>query len=131
MSAKTVKARRMVAQHLQENLGDRVFRYGGEEFCVVFEKTDLDKAKSMMESTRAGMEKRKFTLRGRRKAGYSGINLPFKKEEAKGKRVHVTFSVGVASSNKIHPTSEEVIKRADHALYEAKEKGRNRVVSAN
>ncbi len=122
---------RMVAQHLQENLGDRVFRYGGEEFCVVFEKTDLDKAKSMMESTRAGMEKRKFTLRGRRKAGYSGINLPFKKEEAKGKRVHVTFSVGVASSNKIHPTSEEVIKRADHALYEAKEKGRNRVVSAN
>ncbi|HJT24275.1 MAG TPA: GGDEF domain-containing protein, partial [bacterium] len=51
---------RMVAQHLEENLGDKVYRYGGEEFCVVFEKTTLDAAKTMMEKTRSTLEKRKF-----------------------------------------------------------------------
>lgn len=121
---------RMVAQHLGENLGDRVYRYGGEEFCVVFEKTSNDTAKEIMEKTRAALEKRKFTLRGQRKSGYSPAKLLSRRSEGRGKRVHVTFSVGVASSSKTHNTPEEVIKRADHALYEAKEKGRNRVVSA-
>jgi len=120
---------RMVAQHLAENLGDRVYRYGGEEFCVVFEKATTETAKEMMEKTRAAMEKRKFTLRGQRKTGYSAAKLLSRRSEGRGKKVHITFSVGVASSSKIHRTPEEVIKRADHALYEAKEKGRNRVIS--
>jgi len=121
---------RMVAQHLAENLGDRVYRYGGEEFCVVFEKSDHGAAQEMMEKTRAALEKRKFTLRGQRKAGYSASKLLSRRSEGRGKKVHITFSVGVASTTKTHRTPEEVIKRADHALYEAKEKGRNRVVSA-
>lgn len=120
---------RMVAQHLAENLGDRVYRYGGEEFCVVFEKTEHETALEMMEKTRAALEKRKFTLRGQRKAGYSPSKLLSRRSEGRGKKVHITFSVGVASTTKAHRTPEEVIKRADHALYEAKEKGRNRVVS--
>lgn len=121
---------RMVAQHLEENLGDKVYRYGGEEFCVVFEKTTLDAAKTMMEKTRSTLEKRKFILRGQRNPGYNGIKFPFRKSEPRGKRVHITFSVGVSHATATHQTAEEVIKRADHALYEAKEKGRNRVVSA-
>ena len=121
---------RMVAQHLGENLGDRVYRYGGEEFCVVFEKSTNDTAKEMMEKTRASLEKRKFTLRGQRKSGYSPAKLLSRRSEGRGKKVHITFSVGVASSTRTHSTPDEVIKRADHALYEAKEKGRNRVVSA-
>ncbi len=120
---------RMVAQHLEENLGDRVYRYGGEEFCVVFEKTPVETARAQMEKTRASLEKRKFHLRGQRKGGYNGLNLPFQKDEPRGKKVHVTVSVGVSQSTAARKTSEEVLKRADHALYEAKEKGRNRVVS--
>jgi diguanylate cyclase (GGDEF)-like protein len=120
---------RMVAQHLQEHLGDNVYRYGGEEFCAVFEKSHLEKAKEIMEKVRATLEKRKFILRGQRKTGYSGIPMPFQKEKG-GRRAKITVSIGVASTTKTHKTAEEVIKRADHALYEAKEKGRNRVVSA-
>ena len=121
---------RMVAQHLAENLGDRVYRYGGEEFCVVFEKTNSGTAFTSMDKTRATLAKRKFILRGQRKPGYSGLKLPFQKSEPRGRKVHITVSVGVASSTTAHKTADEVIKRADHALYEAKEKGRDRVVSA-
>lgn len=120
---------RMVAQHLQEHLGNDVYRYGGEEFCAVFEKSSHEKSVERMEKVRSTMEKRKFTLREKRKPGYRGFNLPFKKHADKGKKVHITISVGVAFMSKTHKTAEEVIKRADHWLYEAKEKGRNRVVS--
>jgi diguanylate cyclase (GGDEF)-like protein len=121
---------RMVAQHLLEKLGDRVYRYGGEEFCVVFERISNDHAFELMDRTRSTLEKRRFVLRGQRPEGYTGIKLPFSKDEKRGKRVHITVSVGFAFSTKTRKTAEEVIKRADHALYEAKEKGRNRVVSA-
>jgi diguanylate cyclase (GGDEF)-like protein len=120
---------RMVAQHLQEQLGDRVYRYGGEEFCVIFEGPTQESAVEMMEKARSTMEKRKFTLRGKRAANYDGMNLPFKKDKHRGKKINITFSAGVAFAGKSRKTAEEVIKRADHSLYEAKEKGRNRVVS--
>lgn len=121
---------RMLAQHLQENLGEDVYRYGGEEFCVVFDKKRNSQSFEMMEKARATLAKRKFVLRAERKPGYSHIPSLFRKKEGRGRRVSVTMSVGVASTDKNHRTAEEVIKRADHALYEAKEKGRNRVVTA-
>ncbi len=51
---------RMVAQHLQEYLGDRVYRYGGEEFCVIFEGPTQESAVEMMEKARTSMEKTKI-----------------------------------------------------------------------
>jgi len=120
---------RMVAQHLQEHLGDNVYRYGGEEFCGIFEGSIIDSAVEKMDKIRSTLEKRKFVLRGKRAGGYSGINNPFKKNDSRGKKVHITISAGVAFSSKKARTYEEVIKRADHFLYEAKEKGRNRVIS--
>lgn len=120
---------RMVAQQLQESLGDRVYRYGGEEFCAIFENQDAENAGQWMERARATLEKRKFVLRGSRRPKSEGLKLPFQKEEHRGKKVHITISVGVSSSGKAGRSCEEVLKHADHALYEAKEKGRNRVVS--
>ena len=120
---------RMVAQHLQDLLGDQVYRYGGEEFCAVFEGPTRDSATETMEKVRSTLAKRKFTLRGKRSSGYNGLKIPFKKEENRGKKVNIAISVGVAFANKKVRTYEEVLKRADHFLYEAKEKGRNRVVS--
>jgi GGDEF domain-containing protein len=99
---------------------------------VVFEKDLRDRAAEMMDKVRSTLEKRKFFLRGQRKPGYSGLHLPFRKSGEKGgRRAHITVSVGVATTDKSHRTAEEVIKRADHFLYEAKENGRNRVVFAN
>jgi diguanylate cyclase (GGDEF)-like protein len=120
---------RMVAQHLEEKLGDRVYRYGGEEFCIIFEGSSLQHAVEMMEKTRGSLEKRKFRLRqNKRRKGDMG-NFFTKKSEAGGKNVNITFSSGVASSGKNPAKPEEIIKNADRALYQAKEKGRNRVVA--
>jgi diguanylate cyclase (GGDEF)-like protein len=121
---------RMVAQHLEEHLGMRVYRYGGEEFCVVFESDDAKNAVEMMEKARASMAKRKFKLRqGQRKKGDFGIFFPKTEERSNRGGVHITASMGVAFSGKDPESYEKVIKQADKCLYEAKEKGRNRVVS--
>jgi diguanylate cyclase (GGDEF)-like protein len=122
---------RMVAQNLEESLGDKVYRYGGEEFCVIFEGEGLEKAVESMEKTRAALAKRKFTLRShKRRKGDLG-NFFTNKPDSGGKKVQINVSVGVATSNKGSEGYESVIKRADQALYEAKEKGRNRVVASN
>jgi diguanylate cyclase (GGDEF)-like protein len=73
---------------------------------------------------------RKFTIRGKRTGTHSRLKNPFKKNEPRGKRVGITVSVGVAGFGEKEKTYEEVIKKADQALYKAKESGRNRVVSA-
>jgi len=117
---------RMVAQHLQSHLGQKVYRYGGEEFCVVFEEAGLKEAEKMMDEARAQLEKRDFVIRThRRRTG--------EEKEGKGKdmldsKVRITISVGVAQADKKAAHFHEVIKNADQALYKAKSKGRNRVV---
>lgn len=119
---------RMVAQHLEEHLGDRVYRYGGEEFCAVFEGDGLAEAESMMEKTRSSLEKRKFRLRQNQRKK-EDLGSLFSKKTTGGKIVHITVSIGVSASGKDPTAYEQVIKRADKLLYEAKEKGRNRVVA--
>ncbi len=122
-------ALRMVAQHLEEHLGFRVYRYGGEEFCVVFEEEDFPKAVEMMDKARASLETRKFRLRRQKRQKGEVADFFTRKPTPPGKGVTITISVGVASAGKKLGTYEEVIKQADQALYQAKDKGRNRVVA--
>ena len=93
---------RMVAQLLKETLGDRVYRYGGEEFCVIFEGLESGDAMESLEKMRSTMEDRKFYLRGPRKSGYQGIQAftHSKKHGHRGKNVKITVSVGLAFSGK-------------------------------
>ncbi len=56
---------RMVAQHLMGHLGRDIYRYGGEEFCVVFEGEKREEAETRMELARGTLEKRKFFLGAR------------------------------------------------------------------
>ena len=118
---------RMVALHLQEHLGQQVYRYGGEEFCAIFEKPLEGEAFEKMDKTRSSLAARKFTLRFNRKRR-SSVKKPGDNKEMPGKEVRINISVGIAAAEKNTQSSEEVIKRADKALYQAKEKGRNQVV---
>jgi len=121
---------RMVAQHLEEHLGFKVYRYGGEEFCVVFEGSNLEPAHEQMDKTRHSLEKRAFRLRSnKRRKGDIGSFFT-KSADSSGRKVHITISVGVAAAGKSGEDYEKVIKRADQALYQAKEKGRNKVISS-
>lgn len=86
---------------------DFVFRLGGEEFLIFCPNTDASSAVACAEHVRAAIENHDIT--------HEGIPL------------HVTISCGVADceANVAHP--EELLQRADEALYQAKNNGRNRV----
>lgn len=116
---------RMVAKTLQSvEGGGQAYRYGGEEFAIVFSGRGADDAEPFLEGVRQKLADSKFTIRG--------PNRPKKKPErplrrrAPAKQVTVTVSIGVASRPDRRSAPSEVIALADKALYEAKRAGRNR-----
>lgn len=88
--------------------GDMLARFGGEEFIALLSNTDVDGAVTVAERLREAVE---------------GLDLVFE-----GRRVHVTVSQGVAGETPSDLNDpENLILRADEALYAAKGLGRNRV----
>jgi two-component system, cell cycle response regulator len=88
---------------------DLLARYGGEEFAVVLPATGLEGALQYAEVLRGLVESEPFT--------HEDLRIP------------CTISLGVAMVNLAEPgTANELIKRADENLYEAKRTGRNRAV---
>lgn len=83
-------------------------RYGGEEFVILLPDTTKAKAAALAEEVRKAIEAHRFVLR---------------RTESR-----VTASMGVASYPEDGRSKEELIWAVDRALYDAKEKGRNRVV---
>ncbi|MEN8197400.1 MAG: GGDEF domain-containing protein, partial [Pseudomonadota bacterium] len=122
---------RMVAARLARvGGGGKTFRYGGEEFTILFPGKEADLAIPYLERLRASVADNPFTVRGperRRKKPKKGHKK--KPSRARTKSIPVTISVGVAHRDDKHATPEAVIKAADQALYRAKKTGRNRVVS--
>ncbi len=90
---------------------DLPVRHGGEEFVVVMPDTELEDARRIAERIRLHVAGSPFRVMG-------GEEL-----------LSVTISIGVASSIDDGDTPSALIKRADEAVYEAKSRGRNRVVA--
>jgi len=112
--------------------GGKGFRYGGEEFTIVFPRRNAEEAFAFLEAVRLSIESYQMTLRGAdrvrdRKAGKRQRGKSGKTSSADS--VSVTISIGVADSQS-GLSAGEVIKRADSLLYRAKEAGRNCTVSA-
>ena len=84
--------------------GVKVYRYGGEEFIVLLNRTTLEEAKSSV---------------NRIITETSGSKLLYK-----GHNIHLTISAGIASYKK-GDSPEALLERADTALYEAKDAGKN------
>lgn len=117
---------KLVASRLRQVTGGgEAFRYGGEEFTVVFAGRSAAEAKAHMDGLREDIAGRKFTVRS--------PGRPSKKPKGPGrtpmitKQLKVTVSIGVAERNDKHGTVDEVMKAADKALYQSKKAGRNRV----
>jgi diguanylate cyclase (GGDEF)-like protein len=104
--------------------GGRPFRYGGEEFAVIFSDTPLDDALPHLERLRHTIESTGFGLRGsdrtRRPNGAPRTARP-------ARRVSVSVSIGAAEAGRRAERAHEVLDAADAALYRAKRGGRNRV----
>jgi len=104
---------RLFAGVLHERLrsADLVARYGGEEFVVILEDSALPDVVRVADEVRRGLEAR--TVPG-----------------ADGQPLHATVSAGCAVIDPADPTKEELLGRADVALFMAKRAGRNQVVAA-
>lgn len=109
--------------------GGTAYRYGGEEFCVVFPRKTIEDAVEPLERVREEIASYTMSLRNR--------NLrPVRAKDGSRKRgatrlgsnqVSVTISAGVAARSTAHPDTDAVIAAADKKLYQAKKAGRNRL----
>ena len=92
--------------------GDRVARCGCGGFLLVMSDSDLDTARAITARICRDMEAE-----------------PFATEQVEG-GLPVTVSIGVAVIDRRDDTPDDLVKRADEALYEAKNNGRNQVIAA-
>ena len=86
-------------------------RFGGEEFVVVMPDTRVADASVIADRIRAQVAGTAFSVMGGRES------------------LSVTISIGVAATTGDHDSTDALLKRADEALYEAKQTGRNRVIA--
>jgi diguanylate cyclase (GGDEF)-like protein len=102
--------------------GGKAFRYGGEEFAVMFPNKTMDQAYPSLETLRKSVEESAFRVRDvdRRQRGKKKTRSRNGKKE-----VTVTVSIGAASSNGDKMAADQVLAAADKALYRAKKNGRN------
>jgi len=121
------QALRMVGDELANvGHGGRAYRYGGEEFSVVFTDRSPATTWDTLDRLRASIADRSFAIRSPKR--------PRKKPEKPTKstgvpeKVILTVSIGAAGPNPRRSEPGEVLKAADAALYKAKRRGRNRVV---
>ncbi|EPE2693566.1 diguanylate cyclase [Vibrio alginolyticus] len=118
---------KMVASRLTKTPGGaKVYRFGGEEFTIVFKGKYADECKNFLEEARKSIAEYEMILRdeesrpenhkqGQKRRGSNSL---------KRKSVFVTASFGVADSRN-GQAPLDVIKSADEALYKAKKAGRN------
>lgn len=126
----------MVAKHISAVKGGGVaYRYGGEEFCIVFPGKTIGECHPYLESLRRSVENYRMKVRNkahRPKSSKAGKVRRGRRTKSRGEpTVSMTISIGVAERNEQASQPEEVLKAADAALYQAKEGGRNCIRTAN
>lgn len=99
---------RHISNIIKENLhiNDMCFRYGGDEFAIILDDTNL-------------IDSRKVAEKVRQKVNDSSIIFM-------NKELKITISIGTSTFNEVDDVNE-MIKKADERLYNSKEKGKNRV----
>ena len=114
---------RFVASRLQKPvLAGKPFRYGGEEFCLLYGGKNIAEVREELEQVRADIEACRFDLRqGGRRSEDTGPG------DGQPDMLSITVSIGAAQHDEHLDEPWTVLKAADKALYEAKHAGRNRV----
>ncbi|CAH6893061.1 GGDEF domain protein [Vibrio chagasii] len=120
---------KLVASILKETTGGaRAYRYGGEEFTIIFKGKHTEQVKEHLQSLVSQVHDYDMTIRNTKERPDDhdeGIKKRGKNGQA-SEIVNVSVSIGLADSTTTkHP--EEVLKLADQALYKAKKTGRNKL----
>lgn len=107
--------------------GGRAYRYGGEEFAILFPGKSLREVWPYLEAVRQDIASYQLAIRGSDRPAELTPDGP---QRGLGNTVHtvsVTISIGVAQRDDRSATPADILLAADRSLYRAKEKGRNRV----
>jgi diguanylate cyclase (GGDEF)-like protein len=102
-----------ISDIIKETIKDKgvLARFGGDEFAVILSETDQNTAFSIAEAIRTNIAKKSI-------------------EFVKGKPHRLSASLGVSTyPNQGIETEKDLLAKADKALYEAKQRGRNKVVA--
>jgi diguanylate cyclase (GGDEF)-like protein len=119
---------RLVAARLAEvGGGGMAFRYGGEEFSVLFPDRGLKEALPFLESTRESIERYRMAVRSEERPRRQEAGIRRRGDSVPTKLLSVTVSMGAAEPEFERQPPVQVLKAADEALYRAKQGGRNRV----
>lgn len=103
--------------------GGKTFRFGGEEFIIVFPRKTADEVVPFVEVVRLTIANYDIALRAKPRPPKP--NKATAKKPVKEKIVKVTTSFGIAQRTKEHADFASIMKQADIALYAAKKAGRN------
>jgi GGDEF domain-containing protein len=121
---------RLVSSRIKQVSGGTAYRYGGEEFSIIFPRKSVEECVENLDALRKSIADYEMSLRD------SDLR-PKKKKQGSQKRgatriggglVSVTISIGVAERSEEFADAGSVIRLADENLYKAKRAGRNRVV---
>ncbi|MBW6489499.1 GGDEF domain-containing protein [Sulfurimonas sp.] len=106
---------KMVASRLANvSGGGKAYRYGGEEFVLLFPSKEVDESYTHTDILRDTIAKSPFSIRNKKSI----------------KTIYINISSGIVQKNSNDKDPFAVMKRADNALYKAKKAGRNQVVKA-
>ena len=120
---------RLVASRLAKVTGGgRAYRYGGEEFALVFAGKTAEECVPHVEAVREVIANYVMHLRDKYNRPQDDTAGRQRRAGSSGGTVSVTISIGVAERQADHRNPEAVLKSADQALYDAKGAGRNCVV---
>lgn len=123
---------RMVAAKLASvRGGGRAYRYGGEEFTLVFPGKDEEQALPYIEDLREMIANYPLRVRGSDRPEDSKAGASMRGSGQARDTVTITISIGLCHKTDELPDPQAVIKAADTALYEAKHKGRNCCIAAH
>jgi GGDEF domain-containing protein len=124
----------MVAARInQVRGGGKAFRYGGEEFMLVFKRKLLADATFFTDEVRKNIENYEMVIRESEREDADKAEKSLRKKgsfRSASQKVSVTISAGVAEKTNRADTAEDIIKMADKALYQSKKAGRNQVTEA-
>lgn len=120
---------RLVASRLSKVTGGgRAYRYGGEEFALVFAGKTAEECVPHVEAVREVIANYVMHLRDQSSRPQDDTSGRQRRAGNSGGTVSVTISIGVAERQVDHRNPEAVLKSADQALYTAKGAGRNCVM---